>query len=43
MVVKLEDILKNNQQQAQGYGTLMGGQVGPYQQQQIYSTKRSTQ
>ena len=27
--MKLEDILKNNQQQAEVYGTSMGGQVGP--------------
>lgn len=36
--MKLEDILKNNQQQAQGYGnTLMGGQVGPYEQEQEFT------
>ena len=27
--MKLEDILKNNQQQYEVYGTSMGGQVGP--------------
>ena len=36
--MKLEDILKSTQQQAQGYGnTLMGGQVGPYEQEQEFT------